>query len=519
MNKKAILYVRVSTDEQAEKGYSLAHQEEKLRQYCAMQNIQIVGFYKEDHSAQTFERPEFTKLLAFSKKSKNAVNLLLFTKWDRFSRNAGDAYGMINQLNKLGIEPQALEQPLDLTIPENKIMLAFYLAAPEVENDRRSLNIISGMRRAKKEGRYLGPAPVGYKNVRDEKGKGQIIIDESQAPIVKWAFEEIAKGIHSVHAIWEMAKEKGLKSGRTHFWVVIKNPLYCGLIEIPAYKDEESLIVNGTHEPIISKELFEQVQFVLFGRKKNSPLRQTKKEELPLRGFLLCPKCNNKLTGSASKGCKGGKYFYYHCTSKCGVRFKAESLNLKLIENFKSITLNKKALNYIYEGAKNTFKLNQVDFTSEKKNIETEIKKYSDRISNARRLMLDGEIESSDYKEIKEEYEPKIHELSQKIKDYQSADLNLNEYLEFYFSLAKTLDRHYLQMDLEGKQQLISSMYPQNIVFEKENSRTNEMNYAIGLLHNTDVRFKKIKNGQEAKICNLSALVAETRLELVTFGL
>ena len=96
----------------------------------------------------------------------------------------------------------------------------------------------------------------------------------------------------------------------------------------------------------------EQVQFFLFGRKKNSPLRQTKKEELPLRGFLLCPKCNNKLTGSASKGCKGGKYFYYHCNSKCGVRFKAESLNLKLIENFKSITLNKKALNYIYEGAK-----------------------------------------------------------------------------------------------------------------------------------------------------------------------
>ena len=54
------------------------------------------------------------------------ADFLVFTKWDRFSRNAPDAYGMISTLNKLGIEPQAIEQPLDLNIPENKIMLAFY---------------------------------------------------------------------------------------------------------------------------------------------------------------------------------------------------------------------------------------------------------------------------------------------------------------------------------------------------------------------------------------------------------
>ena len=62
-------------------------------------------------------------------------------------------------------------------------------------------------------------------------------------------------------------------------------------------------------------------------------------------------------------------------------------------------------------------------------------------------------------------------------------------------------------------------MYPQNIIFEKENYRTNEMNYSIGLLRSRDVRFKKIKNGQEVKNHNLSALVVGTRVELVTSGL
>ena len=78
---------------------------------------------------------------------------------------------MISTLTKLGVEPQAIEQPLDLNIPENKIMLAFYLSAPEVENDRRSLNTIAGMRRAKKEGRWVSTAPRGYENKYDAGNK------------------------------------------------------------------------------------------------------------------------------------------------------------------------------------------------------------------------------------------------------------------------------------------------------------------------------------------------------------
>lgn len=192
--KKAILYVRVSTDEQADKGFSLQHHEERLRKYCELQTILVVGSFREDYSAKSFERPEFAKLLERLKKEKKIADYLLFLKWDRFSRNAGDAYGMINTLNRLGIEPQAIERPLDLNIPANKIMLAFYLAAPEVENDRRALNTIAGMRRAKKEGRWVGCAPIGYKNARNERNL-PIVVQSEKAPLVKWVFQEISLGI------------------------------------------------------------------------------------------------------------------------------------------------------------------------------------------------------------------------------------------------------------------------------------------------------------------------------------
>src|SRR5579871_6697139 len=169
--KTADLYIRVSTDEQADKGYSQRNQEEMLRKYCEINHIGVNKVIFEDHSAKTFSRPQWNFLLTELRKHKGKTDLVLFTKWDRFSRNAADAYQMINILRKLGIEPQAIEQPLDLTIPENKMMLAFYLAAPEVENHQRALNVFHGMRRAKKQGRWMGGAPVGYINRVREDGR------------------------------------------------------------------------------------------------------------------------------------------------------------------------------------------------------------------------------------------------------------------------------------------------------------------------------------------------------------
>ena len=105
--KVADLYIRVSTDEQADKGYSQRNQEEMLRRYCELNFISVRKVVFEDHSAKTFNRPQWITLLTEHKKRKSQSDLILFTKWDRFSRNAGDAYQMISTLRKLGIEPQS----------------------------------------------------------------------------------------------------------------------------------------------------------------------------------------------------------------------------------------------------------------------------------------------------------------------------------------------------------------------------------------------------------------------------
>jgi site-specific DNA recombinase len=104
--KIADLYIRVSTDEQADKGYSQRNQQNILLRYCEINNIQVRHVILEDYSAKTFIRPEWKKLLAELSKSKNQSNLLLFTKWDRFSRNTSDAYLMIRHCGSLGLNPR-----------------------------------------------------------------------------------------------------------------------------------------------------------------------------------------------------------------------------------------------------------------------------------------------------------------------------------------------------------------------------------------------------------------------------
>src|SRR3546814_13279985 len=83
--KSAYLYVRVSTDEQKRKGYSLPEQEDRLLKYCESNNILVKGIYREDFSAKNFNRPEWKKLISVIKKERGREETnILFLKWARF---------------------------------------------------------------------------------------------------------------------------------------------------------------------------------------------------------------------------------------------------------------------------------------------------------------------------------------------------------------------------------------------------------------------------------------------------
>ncbi len=513
--KTADLYIRVSTDEQAEKGYSQRDQEERLRKYCELNAIQIREVVFEDHSAKTFARPKWTQLLNLLRKNKFRSDLILFAKWDRFSRNAGDAYAMISTLRKLGVEPQAIEQPLDLSIPENKMMLAFYLAAPEVENDRRALNTFFGMRRAKKEGRWVTTAPLGYVNRVIETGKKYIAPDEPKASIIQWIFKEIARETFTTEQIWKQSLQKGFKCSKHGFWVIIRNPVYCGKIFIPKYKDEDSHFVQGQHQPLISESLFYTVQDVLDGRRKHQRTKMEVHDMLPLRGFLLCPKCGRVLTGSASRGCRK-KYYYYHCLSSCGCRFNVVKANDLFVDELRKYVPRVEMIKIFKIIVSQEYKAQSKNKHENHKRVVEQINQLNTKLSKARNLLISETIDATDYRLIKTETEDEIRRWEAKLSQDPVKHSDFDNMLENALNSFSHLDCLYLKSSTLHKREIISSMFPDKLVFDGCNYRTTRINEAVQLIYNLDKGFRENKREQISDFSEMFPQVTPQRLELWT---
>ncbi len=509
---KADLYIRVSTDEQAERGYSQRDQEERLRKYCEIKKIDIRNVIYEDYSAKTFLRPAWKKLLEGLKKRKNQIDLVLFTKWDRFSRNAADAFQMIIILRKLGVEPSAIEQPLDMDIPENKIMLGIFLTAPEVENDRRAINVRYGMRRAVKEGRWMNGAPLGYINRVTPEGKKYIAIEQPYADILKWSFETIAERKFHIEQIYLEAKKKGLPCSKGNFWNLIRNPVFCGKIFLRGYKDEPDCIIRGNHEPIISESLYYDVQDFLDGKKKVYKTSMGSLDELVMRGQIICPSCGKLLTGSASRG-RGGRYFYYHCVSPCKVRFKSEIVNT-LFSNELTKFIPKPGMTEVYcQVVNSAYKLRSSQNNLEIKKLNENLIVIQSNIQKARTKFLTDQIERNDYYEFKKECESEMERVEARLIAISGQLLKIDGILKKAVSNLSNLAAIYMEGDNIQKRKLISSIFPEKLVFDGERFRTKRLNKVIELIFNADKGFDENKNGQTEKIIDLSTSVARPGFE------
>lgn len=380
MRKTAVIYTRVSTDEQAKTGYSLGHQQHILTEFCKLKDIDIIYSFQEDYSAKNFERPAYRKLLAYCKAKKNIIDYVLVSKWDRYSRNQGDALNEIKRMSGLGIEVNAIEQWIDFSIPQNKMMLSIFLTLPEIDNDIRGLNTKMGMRRSKKEGRWIGKAPFGYKNGRDLNNKPILVIDEEKANLVKESFDKFSTGLYDKEELRRMMSIKGLVLGKSQFPKFLANSVYASIVTIPKSLKEPEESIQGIHVPIISVRTFNKVQSLL-GRKcllgQNANVDYI--EEAPLRAIMKCHKCGKPLTSSKSKG-RNRYYHYYHCHTPCDARLKIEDAHVAIDNYLKSIIVAPEILS-LYEAILNDiYDSKQSSNVKESNQLELKLNQTSEKL-------------------------------------------------------------------------------------------------------------------------------------------
>ena len=512
--KRAIIYTLVSTEDQQENGFSLRDQKAKLEKYCEDKGIEVVKHFEDDQSGKTFERDEFKKLIEFLKQNKGLVNKLLVVKWDRFSRNMLSAMVMKETLKKFGVTVEAIEQPLDDEIPENLLMEAIYLATPQVENARRSLNTINGMRRAMREGRWVSTPPKGYRMGRDEQNK-PLMFATADAALIKEGFELYSTGLYSKCQVRKMLEKKGFKMSKNQFFSTLRNPLYYGKIFIPAYKEEEEELVQGLHQPIIDEELFQRCQRIDQSTKKNMPKPNAMNAMLPLRGHLVCIVDGRTLTGSGSLG-NGGKYFYYHCQGRCKERFPADDAHTAFDSYISTFKVKPEIASLYLSVMEDIFIAEEGDRKKEFQKMDGEIAELKSKLIKSDDMLISGDLKKDSHKRMEDHYNNQLRTLQERKKEMQGMDTAFNQYLKWGFSLLINLPEYYSNATLEIKHKIVGSIFPEKLVFTKGKYRTNRTNEVLSLLCSNKKGLRKKRNGQEVISNDLPILAPSAGLEPAT---
>jgi len=308
-------YCRVSTDEQSEHGFSLPHQEEAIRKYCAEKNYKVIRIYKEDCSGfKTFNRPAWNQLEEFIKKSSKLtkIDIVICTRWDRFSRNESEASAKIREFEKKGIKIIMIETYYDRSDYSGPMLNSIHMHLAEMESRKNSIRTKEAMRRGMREGYWMFRPPFGYVISKEQNNKPILVPVPEQAKFIKLVYEQMATGLYSAESLRKKYyKELGSMS-KQNFLCMLRRIVYTGMIELKETENDKREIVKGLHEPVISQNLFQHVQDVLDGKKPSQKKVNNQVELYPFKNFLKCADHSRTFTASGSRG-RNGIHHYYHC--------------------------------------------------------------------------------------------------------------------------------------------------------------------------------------------------------------
>ena len=322
---RAVLYLRVSTKDQAERGgetegFSLPAQRDACTRKAASLGAEVVEeFADRGESAKTADRPELLRLLQYVRDEH--VDYVIVHKVDRLARNRADDIAITVAIQQAGARLVSCTENIDET-PSGALMHGIMSSIAEFYSKNLANEVIKGSVQKAKGGGTVGKAPTGYVNVRRiEQGREirTVEIDPERGPLMQWAFEAYATGEWSLRTLLAEVTERGLTTTASarmpsrplvisHFLRLLRHPYYKGLVR---YRGVE---YDGSHDPLVSVETWDKVQARLSAA--NTAGDKHKQHYHYLKGSVFCGTCGERLIITNAKNRHGMVYPYFICVGR-----------------------------------------------------------------------------------------------------------------------------------------------------------------------------------------------------------
>ena len=385
--RRVALYVRVSTEEQALKGFSIEAQKAALEEYCKKNNMKIVDIYMDEGisgAKPPLKRPALKRLLEDVESGK--IDMILFTKLDRWFRSVKEYFKVQDVLDNNKVEWKAIQEDYDTTTANGQMAITIFLAVAQNERDRTAerIKVVLEHKRKNKEACFSYKAvPFGYMKQMDEDGIARLVKDPDTKHIVQ-EFWDILIGSYNLNkAIRHMMNEYGLYKDWQTWKRMTQSDFYCGIHRgvqdfCPAYVTPEQFLK------------FQEREIV-----KGTPTGLS----YYFRGLMRCPGCGRKLCGNYDKRLKKGNKSY-----RCVIRGRG-------CENHKSIAemkIEKQLLENLDGFMRNTITKVEIEAAAPKAKSEAEknIKKLKERLRRLNVTYMAGNKTDEEY--FKEDAEIKL---------------------------------------------------------------------------------------------------------------
>ena len=325
---KYIIYARKSTEEDDRQVLSIEAQLVELKEFAAKEKLEIVASLCEAKTAKEPGRIKFAEMLALIERGK--ADGIISWHPDRLARNSVDGGKIIHFVDRGLIRSLKFPCFWFEPTPQGLFMLNIAFGQSKYFVDNLRENVKRGLRQKIRNGVWPSWAPVGYTNNPKTRG---IDIDSDKSPKVKRVFKMYATGKYPLNSLANWCEKRklltnaGNKISLSNVQHILQNPFYIGLMR---YKGE---IFEGTHEPLISKKLFDKCQEVMAKRGK---VRPDRKHNFAFLGLMKCASCGCSITAQYAKG-NGGIYTYYRCTKKrgaCQEKYLGENQLVAQVKNF-----------------------------------------------------------------------------------------------------------------------------------------------------------------------------------------